>query len=74
MDWTKYKYIGKVDGVCGGKPTILGTRLNPLDIALLKFDEANEDFGVTKEQYDECRAYTLDCYSLLDKIIEEGKY
>jgi len=47
-----YKNIGTKEDVCGGDPTIIGTRLEPIFIASYGLD-AIEDFGITKEQYEE---------------------
>jgi len=45
-----YKNIGTKEDVCGGDPTIIGTRLEPIFIASYGLDTI-EDFGITKEQY-----------------------
>ena len=47
-----YKNIGTKEDVCGGDPTIIGTRLEPIFIASYG-PGAIEDFGITQEQYEE---------------------
>lgn len=57
-----YKFIGIKKGVCGGEPTILGTRLKPEQIvAYGSIQESMEDFQLTKEQ-------VLECYRYMEEI------
>lgn len=50
-----FKHIGTKEGVCGGEPIIIGTRLKPEQIVNYgSKEEAMEDFDLTKEQVDEC--------------------
>jgi uncharacterized protein (DUF433 family) len=55
-----YHYIGTTEGVCGGEPIILGTRLKPEQIvAYGTIEEAVEDFELAKEQVQECHLYKM---------------
>jgi len=50
-----FNYIGTKEGVCGGEPIIMGTRLKPEQIvAYGTKEDAMEDFDLTNEQVDEC--------------------
>lgn len=50
-----YKYIGVTDGVCGNRPIVLGTRIEPRQVIKYgKPEEVIEDFGLTMEQIEEC--------------------
>jgi len=68
-----YKNIGTKEDVCGGNPTIIGTRLEPIFIASYGLD-AIEDFGITKEQYEEAVKWIVQEIKRLqqerDKLIE----
>lgn len=51
----KYKYIGITEGVCGNRPVVLGTRLEPKFI--VEFGSAAdtmEKFSLSVEQVEEC--------------------
>lgn len=55
MEFNEYKYIGVTEGVCGGRPIILGTRLEPAKIVNYgTVKESMEDFDLTEEQVKEC--------------------
>lgn len=55
-----YKYLTKKEGVCGGRVTVAGTRIEPSHIIKYgTFDEIEEDFGLTKEQIAECYHYEI---------------
>lgn len=47
MDWTGCEYVERVDGRCGGRPTIVGTRVWP-EI----FTEHAEDGYSAEEMHD----------------------
>lgn len=50
-----YRFIGRVEGVCGGEPVIVGTRIKPENIVNYgTLKETVEDFELTKEQVEEC--------------------
>lgn len=50
-----YKFIGTKDGVCGGEPIILGTRLKPEQVVNYgKVLGAMNDFDLTLDQVEEC--------------------
>lgn len=75
-DWNLvpgYKNIGTKEDVCGGDPTIVGTRLEPIFIASYGLDTI-EDFGITKEQYEEAVKWIVQEIKRLrgerDKLIE----
>ncbi len=44
IDWTECELVERVPGRCGGRPTILGTRIEPGVILV------DEEYGRTPEQ------------------------
>ena len=64
MNINGYKHIGITDGVCDGRPILLGTRLEPINIVNYgTIEESMEDFDLTEEQVKEC-------FKFIDRVIE----
>jgi uncharacterized protein (DUF433 family) len=75
---TAYKWIVKVRGVCGGEPTIKGTRI-PVRALVAEykfgsdFEEILEGFpGVTPNQLHEAFAYYYDNQEEVERLINPG--
>jgi len=75
---TGYKWIVKVRGICGGEPTIKGTRV-PVRalIAEYKFGSSIEEIlegfpGITPNQLHEAFAYYYDNQEEVERLINPG--
>lgn len=55
-----YRYIGVTEGVCGGRPIIVGTRIEPSHIANYgTINDITRDFDLTREQVKEAFSFML---------------
>lgn len=50
----KYDYIGVTDGVCGNRPIIIGTEIEPKQVVDMTVEEALEKLDLSMEQIEEC--------------------
>lgn len=54
-----YEYIGVTNGVCGNRPIVLGTTIEPHQVVEYgKPEKVMEDLGITLEQIEECYWFT----------------
>ena len=55
MALLEYEYLERTEGVCGGRPVIKGTRIEPHHVVNYgTLEETMSDFNLTREQVIEC--------------------
>lgn len=55
---SEFKYIGVSEGVCGNRPVILGTRLEPKFIVEFgSSEDIMDEFNLSMEQIQECYCF-----------------
>lgn len=56
-DWKKTR-LERVRGRCGGRPTFVGSRLQPHDVALRPWTEVESDWpSITQEDWEHARRF-----------------
>lgn len=62
-----FKHIGIQNQVCGGRPTIIGHRLEPKFIVSYgTIEEAMEDFELEREKVEECHRFIHEFGTVFD--------